>query len=41
VTRPDQVAANVEAASWEPSAEELEELAEIGRPAQSYTTYAD
>ena len=41
VTRPDQVEANVQAASWEPSAEELEELAEIGRPAQSYTTYAD
>ncbi len=41
VTRPDQVEANVEAVSWEPSAEELEELAEIGRPAQSYTTYAD
>ena len=41
VTRPDQVEANVTAASWEPSADVLEELAEIGRPAQSYTTYAD
>jgi hypothetical protein len=41
VTRPEQVASNVEAATWEPSAEALEELAGIGRPLQSYTTYAD
>ena len=41
VTRPEQVEANVRAAAWEPSAETLDALAEIGRPAQSYTTYAD
>ena len=41
VTRPEQVAANVRAAAWTPSADVLDELAEIGRPAQSYTTYAE
>ena len=41
VTRPEQVESNVRAAAWEPSNEALEELAEIGRPSQSYTTYAD
>ncbi len=41
VTRPDQVESNVRAAGWEPSDEVLDELAEIGRPSQSYTTYAD
>ena len=41
VTRPEQVEANVRAAAWEPSAETLDALAEIGRPTQSYTTYAD
>jgi aryl-alcohol dehydrogenase-like predicted oxidoreductase len=41
VTRPEQVEANVRAAAWQPSAEELDALAEIGRPSQSYTTYAD
>ncbi len=40
VTRPDQVAANVKAAAWTPSADDLTELAVIGRPAQSYTTFA-
>ena len=41
VTRPEQVEANVRAAAWQPSAETLDALAEIGRPSQSYTTYAD
>lgn len=40
VTRPDQVAANATAAAWTPSAEDLAELAKIGRPTQSYTTFA-
>lgn len=40
-TRPDQVQRNVEAARWEPSHDVLADLAELGRPAQSYTTYAD
>ncbi|AWB92624.1 aldo/keto reductase [Aeromicrobium chenweiae] len=40
VTRPEQVAANAAAAEWVPSAEDLEELAQIGRPRQSYTTFA-
>jgi aryl-alcohol dehydrogenase-like predicted oxidoreductase len=40
-TRPEQVEANVRAAGWEPSDDTLAALAEIGRPAQSYTTYAD
>lgn len=39
-TRPEQVAANVAAAGWKPTAEQLAELAEIGKPTQSYTTYA-
>jgi aryl-alcohol dehydrogenase-like predicted oxidoreductase len=41
VTRPEQVEANVRAAAWQPTAETLDALAEIGRPSQSYTTYAD
>ena len=41
VTRPEQVEANVRAADWEPSDEALDALAEIGRPSQSYTTFAD
>ena len=40
VTRPEQVESNVRAGAWEPSNEVLDELAEIGRPSQSYTTYA-
>jgi aryl-alcohol dehydrogenase-like predicted oxidoreductase len=40
VTRPDQVAANAAAASWTPSADDLAELSAIGRPVQSYTTFA-
>lgn len=39
-TKPDQVRANVEAASWQPSTEDLEALADIGRPNRSYTTFA-
>ncbi|MBC7593697.1 MAG: aldo/keto reductase [Kineosporiaceae bacterium] len=39
-TKPEQIAANVEAASWQPSADDLEALAGIGRPKQSYTTFA-
>jgi len=40
VTRPEQVAANAAAAGWAPSASDLEELATIGAPTQSYTTFA-
>ena len=40
VTRPDQVESNVRAGAWEPSNEVLDELAGIGRPSLSYTTYA-
>jgi aryl-alcohol dehydrogenase-like predicted oxidoreductase len=39
-TRPEQVRANVDAARWTPSAEDLTELTTIGAPTQSYTTYA-
>lgn len=40
VTKPDQVRANVAAGEWRPSADQLAELALIGTPTQSYTTYA-
>jgi aryl-alcohol dehydrogenase-like predicted oxidoreductase len=40
VTRPEQVESNVRAGAWEPSNEVLDELAEIGRSSQSYTTFA-
>ncbi|MFZ0140017.1 MAG: aldo/keto reductase [Aeromicrobium sp.] len=40
VTRPEQVESNVRAGAWEPSNDVLEELAEIGRPSQSYTSFA-
>jgi aryl-alcohol dehydrogenase-like predicted oxidoreductase len=40
VTRPEQVRANVAAAAWTPSPEDLRELSVIGRPTQSYTTFA-
>jgi aryl-alcohol dehydrogenase-like predicted oxidoreductase len=40
VTRPEQVAANAEAVAWTPTADDLEELATVGRPEQSYTTFA-
>ena len=39
-TRPEQVVANVEATAWQPTGEDLEALAGIGRPQQSYTTFA-
>ncbi len=40
VTRPEQVAANVEAALWEPSAEDLAALDDLREdPAFSYTTF--
>ncbi|MGI9085332.1 MAG: aldo/keto reductase [Aeromicrobium sp.] len=41
VTRAEQVESNVRAAAWEPSEDALDELAEIGRPAQTYTTFAE
>lgn len=40
VSRPEQVAANVAAAAWEPDADDLAALNRIGAPTQSYTTYA-
>ena len=40
VTRPDQVRQNADAASWEPTADDLEALTAIGAPTQSYTTFA-
>jgi len=40
-TRPEQVRANVEASTWQPSADDLAELAGLRRaPAFSYTTFA-
>jgi aryl-alcohol dehydrogenase-like predicted oxidoreductase len=42
-TRPEQVAANVEAGLWEPTAEDLEALAEINRlaaPGMTTTSYS-
>ena len=39
-TKPEQIAANAAAGQWTPTAEDLDELSEIGRPAQSYTTFA-
>jgi len=39
-TSPEQIASNVEAARWEPSEDDLAALAKIGRPRQSYTTFA-
>jgi aryl-alcohol dehydrogenase-like predicted oxidoreductase len=39
-TRAEQVVANVEAAQWQPSEDDLAELAGIGRPRHSYTTFA-
>lgn len=40
VTSPEQVAANVSAAAWTPSAEELDALNQIGTATRSYTTFA-
>ena len=39
-TKPEQIAANAAAGEWTPTPEDLAELAELGRPAQSYTTFA-
>lgn len=39
-TRPEQIAANVRAAQWQPTDEELKSLAELGTARQSYTTYS-
>jgi len=39
-TKPEQIAANAAAGEWTPTAEDLDELSQIGRPAQSYTTFA-
>lgn len=39
-TRPEQVAANVAAAAWTPTPDDLEQLSTIGQPTQSYTTFA-
>ncbi|MFI5428289.1 aldo/keto reductase [Aeromicrobium sp. UC242_57] len=39
-TKPEQVVSNVAAASWVPTEDDLQALAEIGRPTQSYTTFA-
>jgi aryl-alcohol dehydrogenase-like predicted oxidoreductase len=40
VSKPEQLRANVAAAAWVPTPEELAKLAKIGQPTQSYTTYA-
>jgi aryl-alcohol dehydrogenase-like predicted oxidoreductase len=39
-TRPEQVRANVAAAAWTPTSQDLADLAELGAPTQSYTTFA-
>lgn len=40
VTKPEQVAANAASGRWVPTTEQLAELAEIGQPTMSYTTFA-
>jgi len=40
VTSAEQVASNAAAGRWVPTAEQLDELASIGRPTMSYTTFA-
>lgn len=40
VSRPEQVASNVRAAAWTPSAEDAAALDELMAPAHSYTTFA-
>lgn len=40
VTSPEQVASNAAAGSWVPTTDQLDELASMGRPTMSYTTYA-
>ncbi len=39
-TKPEQIAANAAAGDWTPTPDDLDELSAIGRPAQSYTTFA-
>ncbi|MEJ7634341.1 aldo/keto reductase [Aeromicrobium sp.] len=39
-TGPEQIAANAAAAEWTPAPGDLDELATLGRPGQSYTTFA-
>lgn len=39
-SKPEQIHANVRAGHWTPSEDELKKLNTIGRPTQSYTTYA-
>lgn len=39
-TKPEQIAANAAAGEWTPSQDDLDELATIGKPAHSYTTFA-
>jgi aryl-alcohol dehydrogenase-like predicted oxidoreductase len=39
-TKPEQIAANAAAGRWAPTPDDLDELAAIGRPARSYTTFA-
>jgi len=40
VTSAEQVASNAAAGTWTPTAAQLDELAQIGRPSMSYTTFA-
>jgi aryl-alcohol dehydrogenase-like predicted oxidoreductase len=40
VSRPEQVVANADAVAWRPTSDDLAELASIGAPTQSYTTFA-
>lgn len=40
VTSAEQVASNAAAGAWTPTADQLAELAEIGQPTMSYTTFA-
>ncbi len=39
-TKPEQIAANAAAGEWTPSQDDLDELAAIGTPGHSYTTFA-
>lgn len=39
-TKPEQIVSNVEAVRWVPSDDDVAELAKIGRPKHSYTTFA-
>lgn len=40
VSRAEQVLSNADAVAWTPTQEQLDELATIGQPTQSYTTFA-